>query len=342
MGMQQLTFIAPGRFEWHDVPAPVLCADTDAIVRPLAVARCDLDLYIATGFVHYPGPFAFGHECVAEVVDAGSASGVEPGQRMVLPFQLSCGRCGACKRGWTNSCEAFPFGAAYGLKPTSKTEFGGALSDLMYVPFADHMLVPLPDGIDPVAAASVADNVVDGWRGVGPHLAERPGATVLVVGGMAQSVGLYAAGCAVALGAGRVLYVDDDAGRRARAAALGADSAAFTAVQDQGEQFDIVVEAAGTGAGLNFAVRSMAPNGVLTGVAIHFAETTLVPLTRAYYKGLTFRTARVCARPAIPHVLGCMTGGHLDPRHVMHRVAAFAEAPDVMTDPGPKVVLVRE
>ena len=65
--MRQLTFLKPGAFEWRDVPAPRLTADTDAIVRPMAVARCDLDLYIATGLVTYPGPFAFGHEAVAEI-----------------------------------------------------------------------------------------------------------------------------------------------------------------------------------------------------------------------------------------------------------------------------------
>ncbi|MEJ0049013.1 MAG: alcohol dehydrogenase catalytic domain-containing protein [Rhodospirillales bacterium] len=324
------------------MPAPALRADTDALVRPLAVARCDLDLYIATGFVRYPGPFAFGHESVGVVADAGPAAGVRPGDRVVVPFQLSCGRCAACKRGWTNSCEVFPFGAAYGLKPTSKTEFGGALSDLMHVPFADHMLVQLPDGIDPLTAASVADNIADGWRGVAPYLAERPGATVLVVGGLAQSVGLYAAGCAVALGAARVLYVDEDAGRRARAAALGADTAAFTEAEPGNEQFDIVVEAAGSAAGLGFAVRSTAPNGSLTSVAIHFGETTPVPLARAYYKGLTFRTGRVNARAALPHVLGCISCGSLNPRHVTHRVVHFADAADAMTDPGPKLVFFRE
>jgi alcohol dehydrogenase len=222
--MRQLTFIRPGLLVWHDVPAPTLQSDHDAIVRPLAVARCDLDLYIAAGVVRYPGPFAFGHETVAEVVDAGPRAGVAPGTRVVVPFQLSCGTCDNCRRGWTNACSAYPFGAAYGLKPTSGTEFGGALSDLMRVPHAHHMLVRLPDGVDPVAAASLSDNVSDGWRGVAPHLKERPGAGVLVVGGLAQSVGLYAAGAAVALGAGRVLYLDDDADRRRRATGLGADS----------------------------------------------------------------------------------------------------------------------
>jgi threonine dehydrogenase-like Zn-dependent dehydrogenase len=47
--MRQLTFVDVGTFEWHDVPLPQLQADTDALIRPLAVARCDLDLHIATG-----------------------------------------------------------------------------------------------------------------------------------------------------------------------------------------------------------------------------------------------------------------------------------------------------
>ena len=44
--MRQLTYIKPGTLEWHDVPAPMLHSKRDAIVRPLVVARCDLDLYI--------------------------------------------------------------------------------------------------------------------------------------------------------------------------------------------------------------------------------------------------------------------------------------------------------
>jgi len=60
--------VEPGRFEWRDVSAPRLQAATDAIVRPLTVAHCDLDLYIALGVVPYPGPFAVDHETVAAVV----------------------------------------------------------------------------------------------------------------------------------------------------------------------------------------------------------------------------------------------------------------------------------
>jgi alcohol dehydrogenase len=333
--MRQLTFVAPGEFEWRDVPLPKVADARHAVVRPLAVARCDLDLYIATGFVPFPGPFAFGHEMVGEVVDAGDSAGVEPGQRVVVAFQISCGNCAPCLRGLTGSCASVPPYAAFGLGG-GRVEYGGALSDAILVPFADAMLVPLPSGIDPVAAASAADNIPDGWRAVAPQLAEMPGASVLVVGGLAQSVGIYAAGAAVALGAGRVLYLDDNPGNRDRARAMGAEVASLS--PERGDQFEIVVEAAGDAAALGFAIRSCAPNGIVTSVAMHLGKTTPVPLTQAYYKGLTLHTSRASARRWLPHVLDCIACGKLHPEHVTHRVLPFAEAGEAMADPGPKLV----
>lgn len=356
--MRQLTFINPGKFEWQDVAAPKLKADTDAIVRPVAVARCDLDLYIASGFVPYPGPFAFGHEAVADVVEAGPKANLRPGDRVVVPFQLSCGRCDTCKRGYTNTCEAFAPRSAYGLKPTSGTEYGGALSDLMHVPFADHMLMRLPKGLDPVAVASAADNVPDGWRAVAAHLKARPGANVLVVGGLAQSVGLYAAGAAVSLGAGRVLYLDDDPVRRAAATRLGAAAEPLNLVERRGkssiktggsplamnggtEQFEITVEACGNADALDFTISSTAPNGVCTSVAIHFGPTP-IPLTKMYGKGITFITGRVHARADLPAVLDRCASGHFHPEHVTSRVVPFSQSIDAMTDPGPKIVFTND
>lgn len=338
MTMRQLNFVAPGIFEWREVPVPQIADARHAIVRPIAVARCDLDLYIATGVVKMPGPFAFGHEMVAEVIDVGDDAGASPGQRVIVPFQISCGRCPLCLRGLTGACASVPFLAAFGLGG-GRTDYGGALSDRLLVPFADAMLVPLPDGVDPVAAASASDNIADGWRAVAPQLAAMPGANVLVVGGLAQSVGLYAAGAAVALGAGRVLYLDDNRSNANRAEALGAEATGL-AGREPREQFDIVVEAAGTPEALGFAVRSCAPNGHLTVVAIHLTPTTEVPLTQAYYKGLTLHTSRVDSRRWLPDVAACLACGKLDPVQVTHGVLPFADAGEAMADPGPKLVFV--
>ena len=341
--MQQMMFLKPGQFEWREVPAPALLADTDALVRPLAVARCDLDLHIATGFVPFPGPFAFGHEMVGEVVAVGDKVPHAPGTRVIMPFQLSCGRCDHCRRGWTNSCSAFPPFAAYGLAAGGKADFGGGFGDLVRVPFADHMLVPVPDSVASEVACNLSDNIADGWRGVAAPLAERPGANVLVVGGKAQSVGLYTVAAAVALGAGQVVYLDDDAGRREAAAALGARCEPLDLEQGRkpAAQYEIVVEAAGDPRALAFAIQSTAANGVLTVVSMYFDAATPVPLTHAYYKGITVHTGRVQSSALLGDVLGCVACGKLHPQPVTHRIATFAEAAEAMTEAGPKLVFVR-
>ncbi|MGW4739052.1 hypothetical protein [Nocardia xishanensis] len=82
------------------------------------------------------------------------------------------------------------------------------VADRLRIPYADHMLVRLPAGLDPLRVAAASDNLADGWRCVVPAPAARPGGSVLVLGGAAQSIGLYAAGLAVAHGAEVVEYVD--------------------------------------------------------------------------------------------------------------------------------------
>ncbi len=334
--MRQLYFIERGKFEWRDITAPVLAADTDAVVRPLSVARCDLDLYIANGVAPATGPFPFGHEAIGEVIDAGPAANVRPGDRVIVPFQLSCGRCATCLRGLTSSCEVYPPRAAYGLG----MQFGGGLSDAMHVPFADHMLLPVPAGLANAQLASLSDNIPDGWRAVAPHLKARPGASVLVVGGVAQSVGLYAAGLAVSLGAGRVLYLDDDAGRRALAQTLGAtaEPLALAEGREPAEQFEITVDASGLQPALRFALLSTAPNGVCTAIAIYFEPLVGLPLTPLYMKGITFHTCRVSARGVLPDLVEHIACGHFHAEAAVTRTLPFSLAAEAMDAPDIKIV----
>src|SRR5690606_4218110 len=89
-------------------------------------------------------------------------------------------------------------------------------------PHADFMLVRVPAGVDPVKLASAGDNIADGYRAVAEPLRKRPHTPVLVVGGAAASIGLYAAGIAVALGGDPVDYVDTCPQRLRVAERLGA------------------------------------------------------------------------------------------------------------------------
>src|SRR5688572_23077416 len=107
--MDQLVLVEPGRAQWTDVPEPTLVGDVDALVRPVAVATCDLDTAVNAGAYPLPLPYALGHEFVAEVLAVGSDVGtVAPGDLVCVPFQINCGACGYCQRGLTQSCASVP------------------------------------------------------------------------------------------------------------------------------------------------------------------------------------------------------------------------------------------
>jgi len=95
------------------------------------------------------------------------------------------------------------------------------VSDALRVPWADAMLERVPGEIDPLSLASASDNIPDAYRTVGPCLERTPGAPVLVMGGAAKSIGLYAVGIAKALGSSRVDYLDTDTGRLDLAEQMG-------------------------------------------------------------------------------------------------------------------------
>ena len=207
--MEALTWTGDG-IEVRDAEAPALQGDGEALVRPVAVATCDLDFAMVVGDTPFPAPIALGHECVAEVVEIGDGvRGVQPGALVSVPFQISCGECEACRRGSDRATAARSRPSPCTGSAQAGSNWGGFLSDAVRVPYAEHMLVPLPAGLDPLAVASASDNIADAWRTVGPPLEREPGAAVLVMGGAgAGSIGLYAAAIAVALGSERVVYVD--------------------------------------------------------------------------------------------------------------------------------------
>src|SRR5262249_43574501 len=119
-------------------------------------------------------PFPVGHEVVAEIVQLGEdVSGFHPGQRVMLPVQISCGECVRCRTGRTAFCSSVQQPAAWGLGPFGGN-WPGAFADLVRVPFAHHLMVPLPAGIEPAVVASVGDNLADAWRTVVPPLRESP------------------------------------------------------------------------------------------------------------------------------------------------------------------------
>ncbi|MEU4163432.1 alcohol dehydrogenase catalytic domain-containing protein [Actinoplanes sp. NPDC026670] len=334
--MRELIYAARKRVEWREAPDPVLRSDREAIVAPVAATSCDVDSAILAGHGFLEPPFAIGHEAVARVVDIGDAvTGVAPGDLVVVPWAINCGSCTACTAGLTAHCASVPHMAMYGA-PLGGT-WGGLFSDLVRVPWADAMLVPLPPGLDPVAMASASDNWSLAWRLVAPHLKARPGARVLVIA--RGSIGLYVCDIARALGAGDVLYVDPDPEHRKLAAGFGARTAEILEPVRHG--FDLAIEATGRVAELAAALQSLAPEGFCESAGNHFRPGEL-PLLDMYLTGVTLRIARDNVRAHIPDALALAATGDVDPRRVVSHVLDWEELPDALAERRLKPVFVRD
>jgi alcohol dehydrogenase len=306
------------------------------------VARCDIDRFLASGLFPLRGPFAVGHECVGEVIAMGDAvRGLAIGQRVVVSFQVSCGRCATCASGRTALCEALPVLSDYGMQPLSGVEYGGMLSDAIRVPHAEAMLRPIPPGMDAAVLASVSDNVPDGYRAVAPHLAALPGSEILIVSHGLPSIPLYAAQAALALGASRVDFASADAEQLALAERLGAHALEASFAERPPRRYPIVVDAGVSPAGVDYAIRATGPEGICQSVSFHPGAGVALPLGRMYTLGIRFAIGRCHAAALLPEVIGLIASGRLRPDAVTTRVVAWEDAADAWLEPAIKLVVQR-
>lgn len=307
-------------------------------MRPVAVATCDLDLWVTRGRVPIGVPLPAGHEGVAEVTEVGDAvTAVKPGDLVSVPFQVACGECATCIRGFTGNCERVGRMATYGI-PIGEN-YGGFLSDSVRVPFADAMLVPVPEGVDPVSIASLSDNIPDARRAVAPQLEAHPGAVVLVCAG-AGSIAVYAAAIALALGASRVDFAGGEPDDRARAEDVGANLLDAEFPERLGP-YPIVVDHSSTHEGLACALRSIEAEGTCTVTGIYFEPETPVPMLEMYTKGVHVHTGRCHARPAMEPLLDLIREGKLSPEKVTAETAAWDDAAEALAAHGGKLVINR-
>jgi alcohol dehydrogenase len=339
--MRALTVAPGGRFQWREVPSPCPPGPKEAVVHPIAVATCDLDRPLALGATPFPLPLHFGHECVAEILTVGEqVQTVRPGQRVIVPFQIGCGECAACRNGLTGNCLGVPPLSMYGFG-LAGGHWGGVISDQLAVPYADAMLVPLPEGIEPAAAASVADNVSDGYRHVGPYaselLARDPHAEVLILAAQTQgtlasatSIPLYAGLVARAIGFRDVHFVDARRAVREHAERLGLHALKPTELRRQ-RLAPLVIDATGTQAGLRAALTHTAPDGICSTVGSAH-RTTRIPTALLYVRNVTYHLARTHARTVIPHVLDLMRTGKLHPEQVTTHTARLDAAPQAIRE----------
>jgi 2-desacetyl-2-hydroxyethyl bacteriochlorophyllide A dehydrogenase len=283
--MRAVIIDAPGSIRVDNVPDPTLRPD-EVLVRVGACGICGTDLHIIDGespLARYP--IIPGHEFAGEVValggdvaqeNANGGTGIRVGSRVAVEPNLSCGHCEFCRTGHENLCVRYK---AVGVTT------GGALAQYVAVPSAKAYALPdnvsFREGalIEPISCA------VHGMHMLNP----RSGDTFLIVG--AGTMGLLLLQLAVRGGASRIVMVDVNAQRLARAEMLGA-SRTYTDIQralkDEPSGFNCVVDATGVPAVIENAFTAVKRGGkfMIFGVAPNEARISLSPF-RIYNDEIT-------------------------------------------------------
>ncbi len=340
-GMKALEYQGPDQIKWVDVAAPEIEAPTDVIIRPIAVATCDLDWTIVKGETLFSPPFILGHEFVGDIVEAGSeVRTIEPGQRVSVAFQPSCGHCGPCGTGASSVCRDVPPTSMFGVGPVSG-DWGGAFADLIRVPFADNMLRPIPDGFPPEWFTSVTDNVADAYRAVGPYIQAGRPSRVLVVGNN-DSIPLYAVAFAKQLGAEKVTFCTQSAVAAKNAERLGASVELVDQWPARVSNHDITVCVSVDASALMTAIRSTAAEGNCTSCGIFGADVEF-PIREMYMRGIHFHTGRVNGAAVHEEAVEWITSGLFKPFDVDTKVVSWDEVTETLLNrPAAKIVAVRD
>jgi threonine dehydrogenase-like Zn-dependent dehydrogenase len=326
LGMRALTWQGTAKVSVDTVPDPKLVEPTDAIVRMTSTAICgsDLHLYDVLGMYIDPGDI-LGHEPMGIVEEVGpQVTHIKPGDRVVIPFNISCGHCWMCDRGFFAQCETtqnteqrkgaslFGYTKLYGQVP-------GAQAEYLRVPQAHFGPIKVPDGHPDERYLFLSDVLTTSWQAA--KFADiTPGDTVVVTG--LGPIGQMSARTARHLGAGRVIAVDNVPERLAMARRNGIEVLNFDEVDDvpaaimeqtHGRGADSVIEAVGMEAhGSPFQSAALKAAGLLPdGLARKATETFGVDRMAA------LRTAFGAVRRAGTISIVGVYGGEADPFPMM-------------------------
>ncbi|MFS0910477.1 zinc-dependent alcohol dehydrogenase [Microbacterium sp. 179-I 3D2 NHS] len=352
--MRAMAYRGPYKIRVEEKPEPKIQHPNDAIVRVTRAAVCGSDLHLFHGMM--PDTrigHTFGHEIVGIVEEVGpSVQNLQRGDRVMVPFNISCGSCYFCSRGLFSSCHnvnpnATAVGGIYGYSH-STGGYDGGQAEYVRVPFADVGPSVIPEWLSSEDALMLTDAFSTGYFGAQlGDIAERD--TVVVFG--AGPVGLAAARSAWFLGAGRVIVVDHIDYRLEKARAFAyAETMHLSEVDDivlavkraTGHLgADVVIDAVGaeadgsvlqhlTGAKLklqggspvavNWAVDSARKGGTVSIIGAYGPLVSSVRLGDIVNKGLTVRANQAPVKRQWPRLLDHIREGHVRPSELLtHR-----------------------
>lgn len=365
--MRALCWHGKGDIRCDTVPDPTIQNPGDVIIKVTSCAICGSDLHLMGGFVpSMKSGDIMGHETMGEVVEVGSGvTKFRQGDRIVVPFTISCGECRQCKMGNWSVCERTnPNGAMeaeqYGYTTAGLFGFShmlggysGGQAEYLRVPHADIGPIKVPAGLDDEKVLFLSDIFPTGYQAA-EHCDIKPTDTIVVFG--CGPVGLFAIKSCFLLGAKRVIAVDDVPERLALARAAGAETIDRTdaGVQEvilemtHGLGPDAVIEAVGMeshGGGtmqsikslvasterptsLQEAILAVRPCGILSLPGVFGGMVDNIPMGALVQKGIILRTGQTHVQRYLEPLMKLIEESKIDLSFLITHRVSLADGPE--------------
>jgi threonine dehydrogenase-like Zn-dependent dehydrogenase len=366
--MKALTYHATKDVRFETVPDPGILEDDDIVLRITATAICGSDLHLYRGKV--PGMESgdiLGHEFMGIVEDAGpSVTRVARGDRVVVPFTISCGECFFCEQDLYAACETTNPGRGAILNKKDIRPgagmfgythlyggYAGGQAEYVRVPKANVGPLKVPEGIEDERVLFLSDILPTGYQaalnaGIGP------GSTVAIFG--AGPVGYMSAACARMLGAERIFMVDQHEYRLAFARQrYGAETINFDEIDDPAEYIveqtsfrgvDASIDAIGfeakgsaiettmatlklegsSGKALRQAIAATRRGGTISVPGVYAGFIHAFMFGDAFEKGLTFKMGQTHTQQYMPELLEAIQDERLKPHEIISHRLPLADA----------------
>ncbi len=353
--MLAMNYRGPQRVRIDNMPMPEILHPEDVIVRVLRSCICGSDLHLYNGNVPDTRVgMTFGHEFVGEVVEVGAdVQKLKVGNRVLVPFNIACGKCAFCKQELYGNCheanpQATAVGGIFGYSHTAGGYHGGQ-AEYVRVPYADVGPTIIPEGMDLDDAVMLTDVVPTGYQAAEMG-GIQPGDTVVVFG--AGPIGIMAAKCSWLFGAGRVIVIDredyrlefaknysnaevynfesledpvvfikrttDSLGADVCIDAVGAEAAGSAMQTITGRK---LLLQAGSATALQWAINSVKKGGIVSVVGVYGPTGNLVPIGNVVNKGITIRANQASVKRLLPKLIKHVQNGVIDPKAMItHRI----------------------
>ncbi|WP_281864644.1 zinc-dependent alcohol dehydrogenase [Planomicrobium okeanokoites] len=377
--MKGVTFQGAKDIQVKNVKDPEIQKKDDIIIKVTSTAICGSDLHIYQGALPTHKDYVIGHEPMGIVEEVGSeVTKVKKGDRVVIPFNVSCGQCFYCNHEMESQCDNsnsnphfdtggyFGFTERYGNYPGGQAEY-------LRVPYANFMPFVIPESseLEDESVLFLSDVLPTAYWSV-ENSGVKPGDTVVVLG--CGPVGLMAQKFAWMKGASRVIAVDELPYRMEKAKRINNveivdfsqhdNTGAFIHDLTQGGARVVIdcvgmdgkkspMEAAqqklklqgGTLSAIDIAKDAVSKFGTIQLTGVYGLTYNMFPLGNIFERNVTMKMGQAPVVHLMPRIFEMINNGEIDPREIISHVMPMEQASDAYqifndhTDECTKVVL---